>query len=82
MTANLHPFASATLRLQVAGTINRGHDLVSYSRELIHEAQLRQQATRALLSSMYELRDFIRENRRDLSRTMGRPVRRTRMRSR
>jgi len=60
--------ADISVRLQVAGTINRGRELVSYSRRLIQEAQLRQEAMQSLLGSMHELRGFIRENRRDLNR--------------
>jgi len=69
------------LRFQAAGAIDRGHELVSYSRRLIQEAQLRQEAMQSLLGSMYELRGFIRENRRDLSRSIGQLGRRTRMHS-
>ena len=81
MTADRHPFADTSLRLQVADTIDRGRELVSYSQQLIHEAQLRQEAMRTLLGCMYELRGFIRENRRDLSRSIGQLGRRTRMHS-
>jgi len=54
----------------------------TYESGQYHEAQLRQEAMRTLLGCMYELRGFIRENRRDLSRSIAQPGRRGAMRSR
>ena len=60
------------VRSRTEAMVRRASLLIAASRELIQQAKREEEATQDLLHTLFEVRDFVEENRRDLRQTLRR----------